>query len=93
MKKPDYATARKFIQSRNFLWNAGIFVWSVKSVLKAFEEFQPSMFAHFMNGFDVYNTDKENAFIQDNYPLAQKYLCRLRYFRKSTKCFCITCHF
>ena len=32
-EKPDYATARKFIQSRNFLWNAGIFVWSVKSVL------------------------------------------------------------
>ncbi|MDI9311655.1 MAG: mannose-1-phosphate guanylyltransferase [Limnohabitans sp.] len=70
-EKPDYATARKFIQSRNFLWNAGIFVWSVKSVLKAFETFQPSMYAHFMNGYEMYNTDKENAFIQDNYPLAQ----------------------
>lgn len=70
-EKPDYTTARKFIQSRNFLWNAGIFVWSAKSVLKAFEEFQPSMYAHFMNGYETYNTDKENAFIQDNYPLAQ----------------------
>lgn len=70
-EKPDYVTARKFIQSRNFLWNAGIFVWSAKSVLKAFEEFQPTMYAHFMNGYEDYNTNTENAFIQDNYPLAQ----------------------
>lgn len=70
-EKPDYATARKFIQSRNFLWNAGIFVWSVSSVLKAFEEFQPTMFAHFMNGYEFFNTEKETTFIKDNYPLAQ----------------------
>jgi mannose-1-phosphate guanylyltransferase len=54
-EKPDYATARKFIQSRNFLWNAGIFVWSAKTVLKAYEEFQPVMFAHFMNGIINYS--------------------------------------
>lgn len=70
-EKPDYATARKFIQSRNFLWNAGIFVWSAKSVLKAYEEFQPVMYDHFMNGYEALNTPKEEAFIKDNYPLAQ----------------------
>ncbi len=70
-EKPDYATARKFIQSRNFLWNAGIFVWSVNTVLKAYEEFQPVMYDHFMNGYDALNTPKEEAFIKDNYPLAQ----------------------
>ena len=70
-EKPDYATAREFIQSRNFLWNAGIFVWSVKTVLQAYETFQPSMYAHFMNGYETFNTAKEAAFIQDNYPMAQ----------------------
>ena len=70
-EKPDYATARKFIQSRNYLWNAGIFVWSAKSVLQAFEEFQPVMFDHFMAGYEMYNTDKENDFIKENYPLAE----------------------
>lgn len=70
-EKPDYLTARKFIQSRNFLWNAGIFVWSAKSVLKAYEEFQPVMYDHFMNGYETLNTPKEEAFIKDNYPLAQ----------------------
>lgn len=70
-EKPDYATARKFIQSRNFLWNAGIFVWSVKSVLNAFREFQPVMFDHFMQGYEVLNTSKEADFIKENYPLAE----------------------
>jgi mannose-1-phosphate guanylyltransferase len=69
-EKPDFKTARRFIQSRNYLWNAGIFIWSVRSILKAFEEFQPEMFALFMEGYDVYNTENENAFIQENYPNA-----------------------
>jgi mannose-1-phosphate guanylyltransferase len=69
-EKPDFATARKFIQSRNYLWNAGIFIWSVQSILKAFEDFQPEMYAHFMSGYEVYNTEKEKAFVQENYTKA-----------------------
>jgi mannose-1-phosphate guanylyltransferase len=70
-EKPDSKTARRFIQSRNYLWNAGIFMWSVQSILKAFEEFQPEMFALFMQGYDSYNTEKESAFILENYPNAE----------------------
>jgi mannose-1-phosphate guanylyltransferase len=69
-EKPDSKTARRFIQSRNYLWNAGIFMWSVRSILKAFEEFQPEMFALFMEGYESYNSDKESVFIQENYPKA-----------------------
>lgn len=70
-EKPDAKTARRFIQSRNYLWNAGIFMWSIQTVLKTFEEFQPEMYALFMEGYDLYNTDKENAFIQANYSKAE----------------------
>ena len=69
-EKPDSKTAKGFIQSRNYLWNAGIFIWSVRSILKAFEEFQPEMFALFMEGYNVYNSDKESNFIQENYSKA-----------------------
>lgn len=70
-EKPDSKTARRFIQSRNYLWNAGIFIWSAKSVLKAFEEFQPEMFELFMKGLEVYNSEEEHAFILENYPRAE----------------------
>jgi mannose-1-phosphate guanylyltransferase len=70
-EKPDYKTAQKFIQSRNFLWNAGIFIWSVASITKAFENFQPQMYADFLKGWDSYNTPNEKKFIAENYPLAE----------------------
>ena len=69
-EKPDYVTARKFIQSRNYLWNAGIFIWSAQSIIKAFETFQPEMHSLFMNGYDFFNTSEESAFINENYAKA-----------------------
>ena len=66
-EKPNYATAKEFINSRNFLWNAGIFIWSVETIEKAFKNFQPEMYNLFMSGYDSYNTDKEADFINENY--------------------------
>lgn len=70
-EKPDYETAKSFISQGNFLWNAGIFMWSAKSVVKAFENNQPELYKHFEAGISVYNTDEEEAFIKENYPLAE----------------------
>ena len=69
-EKPDYQTAKSFINQGNFLWNAGIFMWSSKSVLKAFEMFQPELYSLFLSGVSAYNTDKEVAFIEQNYAKA-----------------------
>ncbi len=66
-EKPDYETAKSFLVQGNFLWNAGIFMWSVSSVVKAFENNQPELFELFKNGIEVYNTDFEDDFIRDNY--------------------------
>lgn len=66
-EKPNLKTAEKFIESGDYLWNAGIFIWSVKSILKAFETYLPEMFQLFANGYNDYNTTKENSFIEENY--------------------------
>ena len=70
-EKPDYATAKEFIAQGNFLWNAGIFMWSAKSVVKAFQNFQPNLYSLFEKGISVYNTDFEDDFIRDNYGKAE----------------------
>lgn len=70
-EKPDYVTARKFIQSRHFLWNSGIFVWSVSAILEAFSNFQPEMTALFDAGYDLFNTGREKTFIDENYSKAE----------------------
>jgi mannose-1-phosphate guanylyltransferase len=66
-EKPDADMAKFFIESGDFLWNSGIFVWSVKSIVKAFETYEPEMHALFAEGKGVYNTDKEADFISNAY--------------------------
>lgn len=70
-EKPDYETAKTFLKSGNFVWNAGIFIWSAKSITEAFEQFQPQMNALFNEGLPVYNTSEEKDFIENNYGLAE----------------------
>ena len=70
-EKPDFETAKSFLASGNFLWNGGIFIWSVKSILEAFEKFQPKMNNLFLKGFDSYNTREEQSFIDQNYGLSE----------------------
>lgn len=70
-EKPDYETAKSFLEAGNFLWNGGIFIWSVQSIIASFEKFQPQMNALFMQGYDTFNTPSEKQFISDNYEKAE----------------------
>lgn len=70
-EKPDYETAKSFLEQGNFLWNAGIFMWSVSSVVNAFKNNQPKLFQLFEQGIEAYNTDFEDDFIRDNYAKAE----------------------
>lgn len=66
-EKPDLETARSFIESGDFLWNAGIFIWSLKSINKAFDHHLPQMQARFAKGEGFYGTIKERDFIEEAY--------------------------
>lgn len=44
-EKPDKKLATRYVASGNYLWNSGIFVWSVTAILNAFQRFEPQMFA------------------------------------------------
>lgn len=70
-EKPDYETAKSFLEQGNFLWNGGIFIWSAKSIAEAFEKFQPQMNTLFQQGFETYNTENEKQFINENYASAE----------------------
>lgn len=66
-EKPDLEMAKFFLQSGDFLWNAGIFIWGVQSILNAFEKYLPEMNALFKAGEGKYNTEKEEDFIKKAY--------------------------
>jgi mannose-1-phosphate guanylyltransferase len=68
-EKPDLELAKTFLASGDFLWNAGIFMWSAKNVLQAFEQFQPEMFELFVAEKENLNTAEEKAALERIYPL------------------------
>jgi mannose-1-phosphate guanylyltransferase len=70
-EKPDYQTAKSFLEAGNFLWNGGIFIWSVKAITEAFVKFQPQMNALFQLGVESYNSSNEKKFIEENYANAE----------------------
>ncbi|GMN07637.1 mannose-1-phosphate guanylyltransferase [Croceitalea sp. MTPC5] len=70
-EKPDLETAKDFLDQGNFLWNAGIFIWSVRTIVNAFKKHQGSQFDLFESGLSCYNTNEEQAFIAENYPKAE----------------------
>ncbi len=72
VEKPDLETAKVFIDSGDFLWNSGIFIWSLKAINDAFDEFLPEIHSLFLDGEGKYGTDDETAFIEDAYSKCKK---------------------
>jgi len=66
-EKPDLEMARFFLKSGDFLWNSGIFIWSVKSIINAFEIHSPELDTIFKEGNKLYNSPKESDFITKAY--------------------------
>ncbi len=70
-EKPELDLAKKFLESGDFLWNAGIFVWSLKSIQKAFDEHLPDVNQIFKDGIGTYNTKNEELFIEQAYSICK----------------------
>ncbi|MBI9054986.1 MAG: NTP transferase domain-containing protein [Bacteroidales bacterium] len=66
-EKPNKEMAKVFYESGEFFWNAGIFIWSLKSIMTAFEKHLPEIDLLFQEGLDYYDTDKETDFITEVY--------------------------
>ncbi|MBN1979913.1 MAG: mannose-1-phosphate guanylyltransferase [Chitinivibrionales bacterium] len=43
VEKPDVATAQKYLNSKKYLWNSGMFVWKVSVILEEFKQHLPSI--------------------------------------------------
>lgn len=65
-EKPKLEIAQEFLQSGEYLWNAGIFVWNANTILKAFAKHLPEMLQEFEKC--EFNTEKEAECIAEIYP-------------------------
>jgi mannose-1-phosphate guanylyltransferase len=66
-EKPNKELAQIFFESKEFYWNAGIFLWSLPTIMKAFEKHVPEVHALFGQGEGIYETPAESKFIEKAY--------------------------
>lgn len=67
-EKPDPELAKVFLQSGEFYWNSGIFMWRTSTILDSFRRLTPEIAAVFDNGAPFYNTPRETEFIDTHFP-------------------------
>ncbi len=70
-EKPNAELAQVFFETGEFYWNSGMFIWNLKTIDHAFDTLLPDVSAKFNAGFGLYNTDKEQAYINEIYPTCE----------------------
>ena len=66
-EKPNLATAKEYIKDQSYLWNSGIFIWSLSTIINAFRVYQPGMSRLFDSLKDIYGTPEEQKVIDERY--------------------------
>lgn len=67
-EKPNLATAERYLNEGGYYWNAGIFVWNVKTICKALREHQPELAEQFDSLLPVMYEVEEQRVIDDKFP-------------------------
>ena len=67
-EKPNLEMAKVFLQSGDFLWNSGIFIWNLQTISEAFRYLLPEVADRFREGEMMMGTDKEEDFIEVMFP-------------------------
>ncbi len=70
-EKPDLETAKRYLQRKNYFWNAGIFIWNVSTIVNALRVYQPPMSKIFEGLLPYYYTDKEQEMIDKLFPTCE----------------------
>lgn len=66
-EKPNLETAKEYLAAGSYLWNAGIFVWSMQGIQNAYRSYLPDMVKLFDQGRELFGTEKEQAFINEKF--------------------------
>lgn len=67
-EKPDLKTAEAYLAAGGYYWNAGIFLWNVRTVENAFRRNEPEIAAIFDSLNDIYYSSDEQQAIDAKFP-------------------------
>jgi mannose-1-phosphate guanylyltransferase len=92
-EKPNLELALQFIDSGDFLWNAGIFMFSANAIVRSFKKYLSDLNDIFSKGDDYFNTAKEAEFIEKVFPTCKNISIDYGIFEKSNNVYVYPCDF
>ena len=92
-EKPDLSTAEKYIRKPNMLWNAGIFIWNVSTIVNALRVYAPEINDIFENLLPIYGTTKEQDTINEEFPKCESVSVDYAILEKSEEIYCFPASF
>ena len=69
VEKPDFMRAKAYLESGEYVWNSGMFVWKVSAILQAIKDLAPDIFELLEQIGEKVGTIEESKTIEEIYPL------------------------
>jgi len=71
-EKPDATTAQQYVDSGQYLWNSGMFVWRASALLGCIEKYQPEVYPQLLRIADAWGTPDQQKVLNEIYPALPK---------------------
>lgn len=68
VEKPCQEIAQEYLSQGNYLWNSGVFVWKISTILDAFQQYLPDMYEAMLPVYEVMGTEEETLLLDEVYP-------------------------
>ncbi len=92
-EKPDLVTAEVFLDSKDFYWNSGIFIWHIDAISREFERSMPDLYKDLLNIYESLGTTREQKVIEDVYSWIHPLSIDYGIMEKADKVFVLTGEF
>jgi mannose-1-phosphate guanylyltransferase len=68
VEKPDMETAKEYLESEEYLWNSGMFIWKVSTILDNMKSMLPDLHQGLFNIAEAIGTDKQEMVLEKVFP-------------------------
>lgn len=71
VEKPDLETAKEYVASEQYLWNSGMFIWKISTILKNLETYLPETYEGLNRIADAIGTEEEELVLEKEFSAFQ----------------------
>lgn len=68
VEKPNLDVATKYLAEGTYLWNSGVFIWKISTILEAFKKHLPAMYEQMQEIMEAYGTPSGKEVLERVYP-------------------------